>query len=706
MRARCPDHEGHVDRDGVKIAYQVYDHDAPTILLLPAWSLVHSRLWKAQVAYLARHWRVVSYDPRGNGGSDRPTHPASYDDRVLTGDAAAVLDATGTESAVVVGLSRGARYAALLAAGAPDRVLGAVLIAPSIPVGAPHPRLDPRHFAIDWENPEGWQKWNAHHWRRDWPDFVGFFAREVFPEPHSTKQVEDTVDWGTSTTGEVGVATMARTLPAEEWEQTLRSLRAPVLVVQGDADTVTPPDWGTRVAELTGAELVIMPGSGHAPNARHPVVVNRHIHAFAQRVTGRRTCGRPRPAPGAGRRSGGRGTTRVLFLSSPIGLGHVRRDLAIAEELRTRVDGLQVDWLTQHPATRVLAEHGEQVHPASAQLANESAHLASESGEHDLHCFDAFRRMDEILVANFMLLQEVLEETRYDLVIADEAWDLDHFWHEHPQLKRAPLVWLTDFVGFTPVPGADERERGLVRDYNAEMVEHVESAGGVRDLSLFVGNRDDVVPGTFGEGLPSTREWTERHFSFPGYVTGFDPTPLGDRDRLRRDLGYRADEPVCVVAVGGSGVGEHLLRRAAEALPLLRRQYVDARMVLVAGPRLDVASLPRAEGLDVRAYVPGLFRHLAAADAAVVQGGLTTTMELTALQRPFAYLPLRNHFEQQVHVRHRLDRYGAGTHLDYTTADPDRIAATVADLFGSRPTYRPVETDGAARAADAIALLL
>ena len=128
-------------------------------------------------------------------------------------------------------------------------------------------------------------------------------------------------------------------------------------------------------------------------------------------------------------------------------------------------------------------------------------------------------------------------------------------------------------------------------------------------------------------------------------------------------------------------------------------------MIVVAGPRIDPASLPAHEGLEVRAYVHDLYRHLAACDLAVVQGGLTTSMELTANRRPFLYFPLRHHFEQNFHVRHRLERYGAGRCMDFDASTPDVIAAAIAEEIGREVDYRPVETDGAARAAALIAEL-
>jgi UDP:flavonoid glycosyltransferase YjiC (YdhE family) len=127
------------------------------------------------------------------------------------------------------------------------------------------------------------------------------------------------------------------------------------------------------------------------------------------------------------------------------------------------------------------------------------------------------------------------------------------------------------------------------------------------------------------------------------------------------------------------------------------------RMIVVAGPRIDPASLGAPDGVEVRAFVPDLYRHLAACDLAVVQGGLTTTMELVAARRPFLYFPLRNHFEQNRHVRHRLERYGGGRFMEYDTSPPEVIAAAIAAEIDRKVDYRPVETDGAARAAALIA---
>ena len=398
---------------------------------------------------------------------------------------------------------------------------------------------------------------------------------------------------------------------------------------------------------------------------------------------------------------------RALFLSSPIGLGHARRDVAIAQELRSLHPDLQIDWLAQHPVTRVLADAGEPVHPASALLANESAHIEDESADHDLHAFQAIRRMDEILVNNFMVFNDVVDQTYYDLVIGDEAWDVDYFLHENPELKRFAFAWLTDFVGWLPMPGGGDAEAALTADYNAEMIEQRARYRRLRDRSIFVGNPDDVVDESFGPGLPGIREWTATHFDFAGYVTGFVPPTAEERARTRAKLGYGPDDVLCVVTVGGSGVGAALLGRVMDAVPPARRLLPALRFLVVTGPRIDPSSLPRRQGVRVRGFVPDLYRALAACDVAVVQGGLTTCMELAAARRPFLYVPLENHFEQNFHVRHRLENYGAGRGIRYAEAsDPDALAAALVAEISRDVAYLPVETDGAARAAAMLAELI
>jgi predicted glycosyltransferase len=543
---------------------------------------------------------------------------------------------------------------------------------------------------------------NPARWRDQYAEFAEWFISRCFSEEHSTKGVEDAVGWALDTDGETMMATVEgpRHVDRRVLRDLARGLDCPVLVVHGDQDKITPYRDGRALAGLSGGRLETVRGAGHFPHARKPVQVNLALRDFSEEAFGRERT----PRDPTIHRPDGR--PRALYISSPIGLGHAQRDVAIARELRRLQPDLQIDWLAQDPVTRVLKGEGERIHPASAHLANESRHIESESAEHDLHCFQALRRMDEILAANFMLFHDVVRDERYDLWIGDEAWELDYYLHENPREKRVPFAWLTDFVGFLPMEDGGERESFLTADYNADMVDHIAHHPEVRDMALFVGNPDDIVDERLGPQLPMIRDWTERHFDFTGYVTGFDPAALGDRSKLRDELGYRDDERVCIVTVGGSGVGGDLLRRVIAAFPAARERVPDLRMIVVAGPRIDPASLPVHAGLEVVPYVHNLYRHLAACDLAVVQGGLTTSMELTANKRPFLYFPLRHHFEQNFHVRHRLERYGAGRRMDFETASPELIADAIGAEIGRDVSYRDVETDGAARAAARLAELL
>jgi pimeloyl-ACP methyl ester carboxylesterase/predicted glycosyltransferase len=698
-RARYPDRTGYVERNGVRVFWERYGEGEPAILFLPTWSIVHSRVWKAQIPYFARYTRVLTFDPRGNGQSDRPLESAAYDEAQFAADALAVMDATGTQSALLVGLSLGSHRALLLAAEHPERVSGICFIGAGTFLGPvlATPVQCIMRFDEPRESNEGWDRFSRRGWERDFPGFMQFFFGQVFVEAHSTKQIEDSVQWGLETTPEALTASIRGEVVTDRTAELCAQLRCPVLIAVGSDDRITPPAISEALASETGGRPLVLEGSGHSPHARDPVRFNLELRDFA-------LPGRPRSR--TWRRALGR-RRRALYVSSPIGLGHAWRDVAIARELRTLVPDLEIEWLAQEPVTRVLEAEGEHIHPASEQLASEAAHIDSESGEHALNAFEAYRRMDEILVANFMLFHDVVEQEPYDLWIGDEAWEVDYFLHENPECKRAAYVWLSDFVGWLPMTEGGEREAALTADYNAEMIEQIDRYPRVRDRAIFIGNPEDVVSHSFGPALPSIREWVEKHFTFAGHVSGFDLAPSdAERRAVRSELGYGKDERVCIVSAGGSGVGEHLLRRVIEAHDAAAERVPGLRTIVVAGPRIAPDSLGHADGVDVVGYVHDLHRHLAVCDVAVVHGGLATTMELTAARRPFLYFPLKHHFEQQLHVRHRLERYGAGLYMDIDASPPDVVADAIADQIGREPKYQPVEVNGARRAAALIADLL
>jgi pimeloyl-ACP methyl ester carboxylesterase len=289
MRAREPDIEGYVDRDRAKLHYEVFGDGEPTLLLLPTWTIIHARFWKAQVPYLARHYRVVTYDGPGNGPSDRPLDATPYGCEEQALAASAVLDATGTDRAVVVSLSMGAQWALWLMANRPERLLGSVFIGPTVDL-APGYGDREQPFEEPYTSTEGWAKYNRHYWLDHYQDFLEFFFSQCFPEPHSTKPVEDSVGWGLETSPEVLIAESYVPWPDEA---TLRgwcaASRCPVLVVHGTKDQISPLRRGRALADATGGALVVLEGAGHIPMARDPIKVNLLLREFVESLPGRAT---------------------------------------------------------------------------------------------------------------------------------------------------------------------------------------------------------------------------------------------------------------------------------------------------------------------------------------------------------------------------------------------------------------------------------
>ena len=289
MRAAEPGVSGvATSPDGTRIAYEAFGTGDPTVVLLPSAPIVHSRQWKGQVPYLRLHYRVVAFDGRGNGRSDRPVEPSAYRDDRFVADLEAVMDATGTRSAVLVGLCtdgvwRGIRFAA----ANPERALGIVAFGIGVPRLTPsHPHYVAAAATFDEELPayEGWSRYNRHYWRRDYADFARFFFEEITSEPHSTKAIEDAVEWALegSVDAMVGDATADFPLDLASVERICTSVRCPMLLVHGTEDTCQPLARAERLSALTGAPLVVVDGADHMIPGRHPVLANLLIRDFVE----------------------------------------------------------------------------------------------------------------------------------------------------------------------------------------------------------------------------------------------------------------------------------------------------------------------------------------------------------------------------------------------------------------------------------------
>jgi predicted glycosyltransferase len=396
-------------------------------------------------------------------------------------------------------------------------------------------------------------------------------------------------------------------------------------------------------------------------------------------------------------------STRVLYISGSVGLGHARRDLAIARELRRLDPDIEIVWLAGEPARQVISEAGETLLPESGAYGDETGVAEKAAEGFSLNLLGRFAlRAPSAWKRAVAIFEEVSAKYPYDLLIGDETYEIDAALGKRPELKKAPFVMIYDFVGLDAM-SLNPLERLITYQGNWGW------AGGPRgkqhnqqDLTLFIGEPEDVPDRRFGFLLPNRRQYARRYYHFVGYTFPFDPADYSDKKKVRAALGYDEERPLVVCSVGGTSVGADLLRLCAASYPHIQERLEDVRMMLVCGPRIEPSTIEVPSGVEVRGYVPRLYEHLAACDVAIVQGGGTTTLELTALRRPFIYFPLEDHFEQNLVVAKRLARHRAGQQLLYSQTTPERLAEAVYWQLGREANWPPIPTDGARRAAQLI----
>lgn len=294
MELRLPEPEtsGFADMDGVRIAWQSFGHGESPVLIVPTWNFVDSRVSARLVTDLSPWFRVITFDPRGAGRSDRPTTGYRLDDHVA--DAVAVLQAAGADRASVVAGSSGANTAALLAARSPDQVQRLVLIGAAIDVGpaASSADLSDDEFWIERASYEGWERWSAPYWRNDWPGFVRWFLEIAFNEPGSEALIDAILPVALEADPEILIEQHREQHLGRDFlaaPAVLAAISAPTLVLHGELDRSVPLGVAEVVAaEISGATLAVVLAGGHRPDIRSPELVDPLLVDFlrGQQLTG------------------------------------------------------------------------------------------------------------------------------------------------------------------------------------------------------------------------------------------------------------------------------------------------------------------------------------------------------------------------------------------------------------------------------------
>jgi pimeloyl-ACP methyl ester carboxylesterase len=282
LRARYPDEEGFVERDGVRVGYELYEGPEPTVLFAPQPALGHARGLKNVIPYIARHFRLLLVEGRGNGRSDRPADPAAYTPPELTADCLAALDATETQRAIVVSWSPLASVGLNLCVDHADRVIAAVFVTPNLWLGDGFTA----HFNARREAYTDAQAYNRHHMLADWPGFVKQYVRVLLPHPHSTRQMEEVVSHALDTDGPSFVASVdGRSLPEREAALAMaRRVRCPILIMQNGGSALGSKDSSNALAEVTGARLHVFEDLGPIVWCRWPVLFNIALREFLESV--------------------------------------------------------------------------------------------------------------------------------------------------------------------------------------------------------------------------------------------------------------------------------------------------------------------------------------------------------------------------------------------------------------------------------------
>ena len=397
------------------------------------------------------------------------------------------------------------------------------------------------------------------------------------------------------------------------------------------------------------------------------------------------------------------GRPRALYVSSSIGLGHVSKDLAIAAELRRRDPSLEILWLAGPPASDVLREAGENVLPEASRWRGASgiAEKCVRNGSLDLVRY-VYRSLPAWAV-NARLFRRVVRRYHIDIAIGNEAYEVDMPLVAHILRLPMPFVMIFDFVG-TDAMTMRVRDRVGAWILNALWSLDRFVYGHGRHSAMFIGELEDIPARPFGSGLPNRREHASKNYHVVGHVIRFSPGDYTDRAALRRRLGY-GDEPLVVCSVGGTSIGRELLELCGAAAVPLRALVPEARVMLVAGPRIAVDSVSVPEGVEVLGYVPRLYELFAACDVAVVQCGASGTTELAALGRPFIYAPIDGHFEQEV-VAARLARHGVGRRMSLRSTTAEELAQMVCEELGHASPQASMPIDGATRAAQHVLAVL
>jgi predicted glycosyltransferase len=353
------------------------------------------------------------------------------------------------------------------------------------------------------------------------------------------------------------------------------------------------------------------------------------------------------------------------------------------------------------PAIKFLKGEREPIHPYSHFLFNENESFESWGKDFMLDPIEVIWNISKQLNANFMVFSDAIHHKQYDLIVGDESWEILEYLGHNDMLKTAPFVFITDVIGSASI-NSDQQQNAIVKDMIRRFMDIYDNHAQSIDLSIYIGRPEDIPDQPFHPEIPiNRRDWTKKYFQFPGYILPFDTNDCKDRQLIRNEESYLDEEIIILVSVGGTGLGLPLIQKCLEAYQIIKETNSNYRMIVICGPRIE-HEFENIRGVEFKSFVQDPIGLYSSCDVGITQGGLTTSMEMTALGCPFIYFPLIDHFEQQLFVDFRLNNYNAGIRMDYNDASPSDLAEKILEILNAPINYLPVNNDGAQKAANMI----
>lgn len=391
---------------------------------------------------------------------------------------------------------------------------------------------------------------------------------------------------------------------------------------------------------------------------------------------------------------------RILFVSWQGGLGHVTRDLGIVKELRKQDPNINVSWLAHPLATKILEPEGEKILPESKLSADYNEAAAQAIIGFKLNLVKFVRLSSKMFTQNAQLFKEIISKHEFDLIVGDESFEVDVALSKQEFKLNCKMIMIEDFIAMAATTNNPIEKLGIYR-MNRAKARGLPRSPDLGVTHCFVGEPEDVPNKKLGLFLPNQREFASQYYQFLGYIIRFSPQEYADKKAVRAKLGY-GEDPLIICATGGTAAGMEMLAKCGQAFEILKKEIQNLRMICVCGDLYGRKPPELPSGVELRGVIPNLYEHYAACDMAVVVGGMTSTIELAALRRPFIYFPLENQFDQQFYVSARLERFGAGIKMRYFQTSPETLAQAIKANIAKEAGWKPINTNGAAKAAGLI----